>query len=145
MPRRHHIFVSHATRTAADPREFVSTLVESLRGHGLSVFLDLDSFGSGLSILPSLEEVIENSDSALLVVTQRGNSSAWVGWERQRFRERQLAGPFPLIALLFDPAAAAVLPPALTWAAIIEADSMASVDRIARDIVRCLADLLHLQ
>ena len=142
MPRKYNVFVSHATRPNANARELVSALVASLRSsYGLSVFLDFDSLGSEVPLLSSLEEAIENSDLALLVVTQRGSESGWAGWERQRFRERQLARSFPVIALRFD--SAQVLPDDLTWVAIIEADSSVPVDRVAREIARHFADLVQ--
>lgn len=136
MANQYDLFISHATRIDADARNLIDTIVDRLRTAGFAVFLDRDSLPMGCQILPFLDDIIDRSASALVVASRRSIHSGWVAVERQRLRERQLAGDFPIVVLHVEDGSA--LPEGLEWADVIlvndQADCAVVADRIRAHI-----------
>jgi hypothetical protein len=134
------IFVSHAARPSPFVRDFIVELVAHLRRKRLIVFLDLDSMGSEVRILPALDEAIEHSLSGIYIVTERSESSGWVTIEQVRFRERQLTGQFPVCGLRFDESCG--FSATLTWERKFDIDKTSIPQQIGDDIVTSVLPII---
>lgn len=77
MSNKHRIFIS----SAAEDREWSSSLSTALREQGVDVFLDQQHIQPGEAWIDSLQDALSNSTHVVVVVTPESTRSSWVAAE----------------------------------------------------------------
>ncbi len=83
---KYDVFISHATK---DKINYVNKLVEAIKREGLKVFYDQESIEWGDNILEKVNEGLEESTLAVVVISKHFFGRSWTEYELKSLLDRQ--------------------------------------------------------
>lgn len=84
--KKYDVFISHASK---DKSEYVETLYMALRKLGISIFYDTDSISWGDNWKQVILDGTEQSEFAIIVISEKFFDRKWTNEELQKFLQRQ--------------------------------------------------------